>query len=115
MFRKMRRIKNEIAIEEAKALLKNNKRAAFSVNGDGGYPYTIPINFYYDEDENKIYFHSAKKGHKIDSIIKNDKVCALPHGTMDMWRARIGHIMFQAVWYLAERGWLKTAGLQRRK
>lgn len=75
MFRKMRRIKNEIAIEEAKALLKNNKRAAFSVNGDGGYPYTIPINFYYDEDENKIYFHSAKKGHKIDSIIKNDKVC----------------------------------------
>lgn len=75
MFRKMRRIKNEIVIEEAKALLKNNKRAAFSVNGDGGYPYTIPINFYYDEDENKIYFHSAKKGHKIDSIIKNDKVC----------------------------------------
>ncbi len=75
MFRKVRKIKNEIAIEEAKDLLRNNKRAAFSVNGDGGYPYTIPINFYYDENENKIYFHSAKKGHKIDSIINNDKVC----------------------------------------
>ena len=72
MFRKVRKIKNEIAIEEAKDLLRNNKRAAFSVNGDGGYPYTIPINFYYDENENKIYFHSAKKGHKIDSIINGD-------------------------------------------
>ena len=32
MFRKVRKIKNEIAIEEAKDLLRNNKRAAFSVN-----------------------------------------------------------------------------------
>ncbi len=75
MFRKIRRTKNEISIEEAKVLLKNNKRAAFSVNGDDGYPYTIPVNFYYDEDENKIYFHSAKAGHKIDSIKANDKIC----------------------------------------
>jgi len=75
MFRKIRRTKNEIAAEDAKALLKNNRRAAFSVNGDDGYPYTIPVNFYYDEEDNKIYFHGAKKGHKIDSIKANDKVC----------------------------------------
>ncbi len=75
MFRKLRRIKNEISAEDAKALLRNNKRAAFSVNGDNGYPYTIPINFYYDEDDNKIYFHSAKAGHKIDSVKANDKIC----------------------------------------
>lgn len=75
MFRKVRKIKNEITTEEAKELLRNNKRAAFSVNGDNGYPYAIPINFYYDEEENKIYFHSAKKGHKIDSIKNNGKVC----------------------------------------
>lgn len=75
MFRKMRRIKNEISAEDAKILLRNNKRAAFSVNGDDGYPYTIPINFYYDEDDNKIYFHSAKAGHKIDAVKANDKVC----------------------------------------
>lgn len=48
MFRKVRKIKNEITTEEAKELLRNNKRAAFSVNGDNGYPYAIPINFYYD-------------------------------------------------------------------
>ncbi|MCQ2505565.1 MAG: pyridoxamine 5'-phosphate oxidase family protein [Lachnospiraceae bacterium] len=75
MFRKIRRVKNEIGIEDAKLLLKEGKRAAFSVIGDEGYPYTVPINFYYDEAENRIYFHSAKQGHKIDSIKANDKVC----------------------------------------
>lgn len=75
MFRKMRRIKNQIPDEAAKELLRKNKRAAFSVNGDEGYPYTVPIDFYYDEEENRIYFHSAKSGHKIDSIKADDKVC----------------------------------------
>ena len=49
MFRNMRRVKNEISLEEAKELLKKNRRAALSVHGDDGYPYTIPINFYYDD------------------------------------------------------------------
>lgn len=75
MFRKIRRSKNKISAQEAKALLRANKRAAFSVNGDDGYPYTIPVDFYYDEDENTLYIHSAKKGHKIDSIRASDKVC----------------------------------------
>lgn len=75
MFRKMRRAKRELPEEEAKNLLRKNKRAAFSVNGDDGYPYTVPVNFYYEEEENRIYFHSAKKGHKIDSMKANDKIC----------------------------------------
>lgn len=61
MFRKVRKIKNEITTEEAKELLRNNKRAAFSVNGDEGYPYTIPINFYYDEEKTKSIFMVQKK------------------------------------------------------
>ena len=60
MFRKIRRVKNEISVEDAKELLRNNKRGALAVNGDGGYPYAIPIDFYYDEDENRIYFRSAR-------------------------------------------------------
>lgn len=75
MFRDIRRAKRAISIEEAKVLLRDNKRAAFSVNGDDGYPYTLPINFYYEEAENRIYFHSAKQGHKLDSIQADDKVC----------------------------------------
>ena len=42
--------------------------------GDDDYPYALPINFYYDEKENKIYFHGGKTGHKIDAIAKHDKV-----------------------------------------
>lgn len=75
MFRKMRRYKQEVSPEECRRILKEEKRAAFSVIGDEGYPYTIPINFYYDENEHKIYFHGAKEGHKIDAIQKCDKVC----------------------------------------
>lgn len=75
MFREIRRVKNQISVEDAKDLLRKNKRGAFSVIGDEGYPYSVPINFYYDEAENRIYFHSAMSGHKIDSIKANDKVC----------------------------------------
>lgn len=75
MFRKIRRVKNEISIEDAKNLLTNNKRGVLSLNGDGGYPYAFPINFYYEKSENKIYFHGAKKGHKIDSMLDNPKAC----------------------------------------
>lgn len=46
-----------------------------AVNGDGGYPYAIPINYLYDEEAGKIYFHGAKAGHKADSINKCNKVC----------------------------------------
>lgn len=43
MFRKIRRIKNEISVEDAKSLLRNNTRAAFSVNGDDGYSPLISV------------------------------------------------------------------------
>ena len=74
MFRPMRRIKQQLSNEECVNILKNEVRGVLSVLGDNGYPYGIPINFYYSEDENKIYFHGAKEGHKIDSIKSCDKV-----------------------------------------
>ena len=58
-----------------KKILKDEKRAAFSVIGDEGYPYTIPINFYYEEADHTIYFHGAREGHKMDAIQKCNKVC----------------------------------------
>lgn len=75
MFRKMRRYKQQVSELDCKTVLKQEKRAAFSVIGDGGYPYTVPIDFYYDEKEHRIYFHSAKVGHKVDAIQRCDKVC----------------------------------------
>ena len=75
MFRQMRRFKQQLDDTEAKAILTNAKRGALSVMGDNDYPYGIPLNFYYNEDDNAIYFHSARSGHKLDAIDKHDKVC----------------------------------------
>lgn len=74
MFRPLRRIKQQLTKEECISVLKNEVRGVLCVLGDDDYPYGIPINFYYSENENKIYFHGAQKGHKIDSIKKHDKV-----------------------------------------
>lgn len=75
MFRKMRRFKQAVSEEECIKILAEEKRGTFSVIGDDGYPYSIPINFYYDKEDNRIYFHGAKEGHKVDAIKKCDKVC----------------------------------------
>jgi len=80
MFRGMRRIKKEISIDAAKNLLATQRRAVLAVNGDDGYPYAVPVNYFYSKDENKIYFHGARAGHKADSIKKSDKVCFTVYG-----------------------------------
>ena len=40
-----------------------------ALHGDDGYPYAVPVSYVYDGE--KLLFHSAKNGHKIDAIIKN--------------------------------------------
>ena len=75
MFRPIRKKKNEISTDAAKALLRSSRRGVLAVNGDDGYPYAIPINYLYDEENEKIIFHGAKSGHKVDALKKNDKIC----------------------------------------
>ena len=75
MFREMRRKKQQVSKEACINILKWEKRGALAVNGEDGYPYVVPVNFYYDEPTETLYFHGAKTGHKIDSIQKNPKVC----------------------------------------
>lgn len=73
MFREMLRKKQALPKEECIFLLKNEKRGALSVTGDGGYPYGFPINHYYNEDDGCLYFHCGKKGHKLDALKKCSK------------------------------------------
>ena len=80
MFRPMRRKAKKISTDAAKKLLCNERRGVFAVNGDDGYPYAIPVNFYYDEVNNKIYFHGAAAGHKVDALQVDDKVCFTVYG-----------------------------------
>lgn len=80
MFRPMRRANREIPEEAAKHLLKQSRRGVLAVNGDDGYPFAIPVNYFYDQEQDKIYFHGAKSGHKVDALKKNDKVCFTVYG-----------------------------------
>lgn len=82
MFRKMRRFKQQISDEECIEILKNTKRGVLSLIGDDGYPYGLPIDHWYCEEDGMIYFHGAKEGHKIDAIKACDKVsyCVFDEG-----------------------------------
>lgn len=75
MFRQIRRKNREISVEETGKILKEARRGILAVNGDEGYPYAIPVNYYYDDEEQKIFFHGSRVGHKIDALKKSDKVC----------------------------------------
>ena len=74
MFRKLSRVKQKISMEECIEVLRSAPRGVLSVQGDDGYPYGMPMNFLYDEENGHIYFHGGKKGHKIDALKRNDKV-----------------------------------------
>ena len=82
MFRPMRRSKQQVSEEACRTILRTEKRGVLAVLGDDGYPYTVPLDFYYDESDGKLYFHGAKEGHKLDAIARCDKVsfCVMDAG-----------------------------------
>ncbi len=71
MFREMRRKKQQLSNSECFEILDNSNTAVLALLGDGGYPYAVPLNFV--RIDNKVYFHCAKTGHKIDVVKNCDK------------------------------------------
>lgn len=72
MFREMRRKRQLLSEKESIVVLENGTSGVLSLSGDDGYPYAVPISYVYTD--NRIFFHSAKTGHKIDAIRKCEKV-----------------------------------------
>ena len=72
MFRKMRRVKCELKTETAEKILREGEYGVLALSGDDGYSYAVPLNYAFDDG--KIYFHSAKTGHKLDAIANGAKV-----------------------------------------
>lgn len=72
-FRKMRRFKQELPAEICEDVLRTEPRGVLAVNGEQGYPYTVPMDFLYAEG--KIWFHCALEGAKMDAIRKDPKCC----------------------------------------
>ncbi len=75
MFRPMRRGGQAMTEAECIDLLRRERRAALALTGDEGWPYALPINYCYLEEEKTICFHCAKEGHKLDAIRRDPRVC----------------------------------------
>lgn len=71
MFREMRRKKQLLSDAETIEILEKGTSGVLALLGDHDYPYALPISYVYCDS--KIYFHSAKSGHKIDAILKSPK------------------------------------------
>lgn len=72
MFRDMRRIKQLLSGEDTEAVMKRCTSGVLACRGDDDYPYAVPVSYVYHNQ--KIYFHSAKEGHKIDALKRDPKV-----------------------------------------
>lgn len=71
MFPKMRRFKQELSREDCEKLLRAATSGVLAVEGDDGYPYAVPLNYYYEDGT--LIFHTAQDGHKMDALARNPK------------------------------------------
>lgn len=63
----MRRFKQLLSDHQSKEILNKATNGVLSLIDTEGTPYGVPISYAYDGNS-RIYFHSAKQGHKIDCI-----------------------------------------------
>ncbi|MDO5536940.1 MAG: pyridoxamine 5'-phosphate oxidase family protein [Desulfovibrionaceae bacterium] len=86
MFREMRRSGQALPDEEIDAVLARESHGVLAVQGDGGYPYAVPLNYVREGDH--LYFHIAMEGHKLDALKNSDKAsfCVIGAAELDMER-----------------------------
>jgi len=72
MLRSEKEITDPAIIER---ILKNGRYATIALC-DGDDPYVITLSYGYTPTEKALYFHTAKKGRKLDIIAKNPRACA---------------------------------------
>ncbi len=64
-------------IELIEAMLNQFHHVNLGLHDTDGYPYVVPVNFGFEiiEDKLYVYTHFMKKGHKLDLMRNNPKVC----------------------------------------
>ncbi len=82
MFRELVRKNKQLSNESCIELLKSETRGVLSVLGDDDYPYGMPMNFWYNEEDGNIYFHCGNIGHRLEALQKHNKVsfCVFDQG-----------------------------------
>ena len=66
MFRPMRRSAQTLDGGACVEILERGTSGVLAVAGDGGWPYAVPLSYAFDGE--KLYFHCAREGHKLDAI-----------------------------------------------
>ncbi len=97
MFRDLMRKKQQLSREECIALLQNERRGILSVCGEDGYPYGMPMNFFYRADEDAVYFHCGRGGHRYDALLHDARVsfCVCEQGcaSAENWALRVRSVI----------------------
>ena len=83
IFRPMRRSDRQMLPENCIPVLEAATSGVLALSGDVGYPYALPMSFALAGD--KLYFHSAATGHKIDAMRRCDKAsfCVIAEDRVD--------------------------------
>jgi nitroimidazol reductase NimA-like FMN-containing flavoprotein (pyridoxamine 5'-phosphate oxidase superfamily) len=97
MFRELTRNNRQLSEEDCLTLLKSETRGVLSVLGDGDYPYGMPMNHYYCEEDGCIYFHCGPDGHRLDALRRHDRVsfCVMNQGVREEndWAYRVKSVI----------------------
>lgn len=70
--RNMRRTFQQLEKEECLTILEQTTSGTLACIGDDQFPYAVPLSHVLIED--KLYFHGAMNGHRIDAVATNPKV-----------------------------------------
>lgn len=60
--------------KNARQILKAGQFGVMSAVSPDGIPYGVPLNYYYDEQENALFFHCATQGRKLECIAAHSRV-----------------------------------------
>ncbi len=66
MFRPMRRSAQALGVDACREVLSRGTSGVLALLGDGGWPYAVPMSYAFDGE--KLCFHCAREGHKLDAI-----------------------------------------------
>ena len=85
MFRELVRKNKQLSSEACIEVLNTETRGVLSVLGDDDYPYGMPMNFWYNEEDGNIYFHCGNIGHRLEALQKHNKVsfCVYDQGVKE--------------------------------
>ncbi|WP_059005281.1 pyridoxamine 5'-phosphate oxidase family protein [Bittarella massiliensis (ex Durand et al. 2017)] len=72
MAREMRRQRQALSREGCEAVLRRGTSGVLAVVGEDGYPYAVPLSYVFDGE--RIYFHCAPVGQKLDAIAREERV-----------------------------------------